>query len=70
MAKIKGLYVALEFDVNEDSIEYIINAIKMLKLVVDVRPIEANPDDFLNRAQIKYEFRERVINLLTELWNQ
>lgn len=65
--RIKGVTVAFEKDHSEDAAEWIINAIRMIKGVADVKPIESTPDDFINREQIRWEVKDKLYSLAKEI---
>lgn len=64
--RIKGLTVALQHDFKDEDVEQIVKAIGMIKGVIAVTPLEVSSDDFVNRAQIKWELHSKLIQILVE----
>lgn len=62
--RLKGVYVAFDKDYRDDDVEQIIDAIKMVRGVVDVKAVTVNPEDWMNRARVKDEMRDKFF----ELW--
>lgn len=67
--RLKGCFVAFERDIREDDAEAIINAIKMIKGVEDVKVNIADADDWMNRQQIRRELRKKTFDLFREFFN-
>ena len=61
--RLKGVHVAFEKNIREDDAETIINAIRMIKGVADVKTSIANPDDWMNREQVKREIKSKLLDL-------
>lgn len=57
--RLKGVYVAFEKDIRDDDASFIINAIHMIKGVADVSLNVADGDDWINRAQIRNELKDK-----------
>ena len=62
--RLKGLLIALAEDIREDDAQPIIDAIKMIKGVLNVTPIVKSSDDWLARERVREEFREGILKLL------
>lgn len=61
----KGFVVTLAKDIHAEGSKEIINAIKMLKGVIDVTPVTENPyDDEIIRMRTLHTFQEDLVNLL------
>lgn len=58
------LTVVLEQDIRSDDAEPIINAIKMLRHVVDVRPNVTNSGDWAAQEKAKWELRTKLWEVL------
>jgi len=58
--RLKGVVVTFDRDIREDDAEYILNAIRMIKGVIDVTPNVLNSDDHINRMRIENEIREKL----------
>ena len=64
--RLKGVTVTFERDIRDDDSEYIINAIKMIKGVLDVTPSIVAHDDYMNRVRIQREIEEKIWKALKE----
>lgn len=62
--RLKGLTVAFDHDIREDDAEAIVNAIKMIKGVVDVKPTYATSEDWINRERIRRELGAALWDVL------
>lgn len=60
----KGFVVTMEQDISEDRAKEIISAFKLIGGVLDVRPVESNYDDQINREIIRHELVSRIYALL------
>lgn len=66
--RVKGLTITLEKDVRVDDVEYIVNAIKMIKGISSVDLSIVTFDDHINRARIYGEVRTKLFEFIkTEL---
>ena len=57
--RIKGFVVTLDKDIRIDDVQPIMDAIKMVKGVIDVSPSVTNADDHMNRERVTQEFRNK-----------
>jgi hypothetical protein len=62
--RVKGFIVTLAEDVRIDDIEPTMQAISMIKGVVDVQPSIVDSNDHINRMQVLSKIREKFINFL------
>ena len=62
---LKGLIVTL-VDIREDDSEQIIEAIKMLRGVLDVRPLVANMDHHLAVTTARHQMRDKILKAVLE----
>jgi len=62
--RLKGVYVTFDKDYRTDDAEQIIEAIKMIKCVSDVKGLVVDHEDWMNRARVKDEMRDKFF----ELW--
>lgn len=63
----KGLQVTFSQDIRADDAQALIEAIKMLRGVQDVRPIIADPwEDSTIEIRIKARFRQRILEALSD----
>ena len=58
--RLKGFVVTLQRDIRDDDAQPIIDAIKMIKGVLDVEPSISDIDDQMNRSVVKQELREKL----------
>jgi hypothetical protein len=58
--RLKGVVVTFNEDIRVDDAEYIINAIKMIKGVIDVSPNIVNSDDHMIRMRVENEIRQKL----------
>lgn len=68
--RFKGLTVAFEDDIRDDDAEAIISAIRQIRGVAGVVPVEASSDDWMARMRVKEEIRKEVLALLDKLYKQ
>lgn len=59
-----GYVVTLSEDIREDDAEAIINAIRMVKGVINVRPIVSNVELMIAEDRTDQEWREKIRQLL------
>jgi len=64
--RIKGFDVVLEKDVHEDFAATLMDAIRHMRGVLKVRPVEADSADWMNREQVRCEMSEKLWNALNE----
>jgi len=64
--RVKGFTVTLAEDVRIDDIEATMDAIRMIKGVVDVQPCVTDSNDHINRMQILSRVRTKFIKFLNE----
>lgn len=62
--RIHGLIVSLERDLRTDDCETIIQAIKSLRFVSDVKPLVVEPGDYLARDRVMAELRQKLFDVL------
>ena len=56
--RIKGFTVTLDKDIRIDDVQPLLDAVKMLKGVIDVTPSVSNGDDYINRMQIETDLKK------------
>jgi hypothetical protein len=56
MKGIKGITVAFEENITGEYAEKIIETIKMLRYVSDVKPVEETHEDYFVKSQLKHEW--------------
>lgn len=61
--RLKWLTVVFENDVREDDAEVIINAIKLIKWVIDVSPAESTCEFHFEKQRLKYEYLTKISEL-------
>ncbi len=62
--RLKGFTVVLDADYRTDDVEQIKQALLMVKGVLNVQPILATPDDWMNRTRVKHELQEKLLAVL------
>jgi hypothetical protein len=62
--RLKGLTVTFETDLRTDDAEDIITAVKQLRGVLDVQPVETVSGDYMAREVIRNELREKLFDVL------
>jgi hypothetical protein len=62
--RVKGLTVTFGKDIRIDDIDNIVNAIKMIKGVIDVTPEIVDTNDHMARMVIKNEVRQKFYDFL------
>lgn len=65
--RIKGFYVALEDDMRVDDAEHILDAVRQLRGVAAVQHSITEVDDWMNRAKVQNEMRDKIFKVLTEV---
>lgn len=63
--RLKGLTIALDKDFREDDAEKLILAIKQVRGVLDVTPIEEDSNDWISRSRIKSELQKKLWDIVT-----
>ena len=62
--RVKGLTVALTQDLRDDDVQALANAIKLLHGVASVTTLPVTSEDWVNRAQIRREYRVKLFAAL------
>jgi hypothetical protein len=62
--RLKGVTVTFAEDLRVEDAEAILNAIRMIKGVIDVQASVTNPDDHMTRALVRMELRARILKVL------
>ena len=58
--RLKGLVVTFDKDIREDDAQEWIRAIKMMRHVLDVRPIENEINDHMVEMRVRHELSEKL----------
>jgi hypothetical protein len=64
--RLKGVVVAFDHDIREDDAEILISAIRMLRCVQGVQPIEATSDDWIVESRVRSDLEGRLLKMLRE----
>lgn len=64
----KGFTVALECDIREDDGEFILNAIRAIRGVADVQPIETTSQDWIDRRQLRHETHIKLYEAIRDIF--
>ncbi len=59
-----ALTVILEKDIRDDDAECILNAIKMIKGVINVKPIVSNPTSWMAEERAKRELGQKLLEIV------
>jgi hypothetical protein len=63
--RIQGFIVVLDSEYRTDDAEAILEAIRMIKGVLDVQPAPAlRPNDYITRKQVEHELRTKLYKAL------
>lgn len=61
-----GYVITLANDIREDDAEHIINALRMIKGVINVQPIVSSVELMLAKDRVDYQWREKLHQLLRD----
>jgi hypothetical protein len=64
--RLKGVTVAFNNDIREDDAESILKAIRMIKGVLDVKPIEFSSDDYIIESRIRNEYQNKILEIFRD----
>ncbi len=62
--RVKGFTVTLEKDIRIDDVQCIIDAISMIKGVLDVEPSISTMQDHMIKTQLKIEMKRKIIDCI------
>ena len=65
--RVNGVYVSFDKDYRTDDVQSIIDAIKMIKGVLDVEINVTNMTDWMNRSKIASEYQDAIYDTLSRL---
>jgi hypothetical protein len=65
---IKGVTVTFAHDLDDEAAERVIDAIRMVRGVASVEPSEATGADHVNREQIRYEYADRAVRAVRDVF--
>lgn len=63
----KGCYVSFDRDIRVDDVEWMVNAIKMIKGVSGVELSITDSGDWMAREHVKTEIKDKLLTLYREL---
>jgi len=64
--RINGVFVTLETDIRIDDAEYLLNAIRMIRGVIDVTPNVSHPESHMAKVTAKMELEKKILKVLRE----
>ena len=64
--RINGVFVTLDRDIRTDDAEHLLNAIRMIKGVVDVSPNISDPNNHMAKISAKIELGNKIMKVLKE----
>jgi len=62
-----GYVVILDQNIREDDAEFILNAIRMIKGVADVKPVVASAEQQIAEGRAHMKMREKLIDFIKSL---
>jgi len=62
--RLKGILVTLDVDVREDDAEPILNAIRQIRHVADVRPVLADIQDHIVGMRVRMDLEKKLFEVL------
>lgn len=62
--RLKGVLVTFEEDVREDDAKHIINAIKMIRRVLTVKPVPSNIDQSIAEDRVRQEIHKKLFKMV------
>ncbi|SFJ82976.1 hypothetical protein [Thermoflavimicrobium dichotomicum] len=62
--KIKGLTIAFEKDISREEAEFLKAILSMCRGIASVTLKEVSADDWINREQIRYEFKSKILEMI------
>jgi hypothetical protein len=62
--RLKGFVVTLTHDIREDDAEAIVNAIRMVRGVLDVQPVVSTYEDVMNRTMVRHELEAKILDAI------
>jgi len=68
--RVKGFVISLDHDIREDDCEYILNAIKMIKGVVNVEKVLSEPNDHIIRMRVEKEMSDKFFEFFQGLFKR
>jgi len=60
----KGFTITLEQDIRVDNMDYVLNALKMVKGVADVKPIINDSSTFVAERRLATELRDKLYDFI------
>jgi hypothetical protein len=64
--RVNGFFVTLDEDMRIDDAEAIMNAIRMVRRVVDVSPNVADPSDWVAQTRVRLELTKKMLELIRQ----
>ncbi len=64
--KMKGLIVTFKYDIRDDDVEKVTDAINLMECVASVKPVIGNATDQMNRERVKFELKEKLWKVVSE----
>ena len=62
--RINSVTVVLTEDIREDDCEHVLNAIRMIRGVLSVKPHVADVEDLVANQRVRSEFRRKLLEVL------
>jgi len=65
--RVKGFTVTLAENIRIDDVQPLIDAIGMLKGVINVYPVISEPSELITETRLRNEIREKLLNVIREI---
>ena len=62
--RIHSLFVTLEYDVREDDVKCLMDAIRMMRGVLRVDPNKTQDTTYVVESRVKWELRQKLLKIL------
>jgi len=62
--RLKGAWVAFDHDIREDDAKCLIDAIKMLRGVLEVKTEVSSSDDWIAESRIRHELGKKLLDIV------
>jgi hypothetical protein len=66
-ARIRSITIALDYDIRDDDVQSLVDAIKMMRYVAAITTHEVVPNDFAAESRINSAVCEKLYKLIYEL---
>lgn len=67
MSENKGIHVVLEYDLRNEDVQHIVNAINSIRGVINCKLLPVNEVDYNARQRVRWELHEKFSKLLRDI---